>query len=81
MQTSKQDFPPFGFSVFFNRHGKRWCWVDRRAQADPDDIMKGEGYRSRAAANQGARDELRRRGERDAARQITEAEASDVRDH
>lgn len=25
-------FPPFGFSVWFDRHhGRKWCWRDRRA--------------------------------------------------
>lgn len=58
-------YPPFGFSVFFDRHhGRRWCWKDRRDRQHPDDVREGFDLGSRREAIEASRAELRRRGER-----------------
>jgi len=60
-------YPPFGFSVWYDRHkGRRWCWRERKPKGNPDDVTSGEHLGSRATAIEAVRAELRRRGERDA---------------
>lgn len=74
------EYPPFGFSVWYDRHtGRRWCWaerspteIDRRFQqageivpVEEDDVTDGWNHRSRPHAIRSVREELRRRGERE----------------
>ena len=60
-----QQYQPFGFSVWFDRHhGYLWCWRERRPKGDPDDMIVGRNYRGRNEAIEGVRQELRRRGQR-----------------
>ncbi len=56
-------FPPFGFSVWYDRHhrGRRWCWRERRPSGNPDDLTNGDGFGSKTAAVQAVRLELQRR--------------------
>lgn len=61
-------YPPFGFSVWYDRHrGRGWCWRERKPKGNPDDLTSGDGLPSRATAIEVVRGELRRRGERDTA--------------
>jgi hypothetical protein len=59
-------YPPFGFSVWYDRHhGKGWCWRERHPKGPDDDVTEGSGFASKSKACDGARAELRRRGARD----------------
>lgn len=59
-------YPPFGFSVWYDRHrGKGWCWRERRPSGPEDDVTEGKHLPSRLAGIEAVRAELRRRGARD----------------
>lgn len=58
-------FPPFGFSVWYDRHrGRGWCWRERKASEAEDDVTSGEHFDGKTAACQAVREELRARKER-----------------
>jgi hypothetical protein len=58
-------FPPFGFSVWYDRHrGRGWCWRERRASEAKADTAEGEGFGSKTAAVQAVREELQGRKQR-----------------
>jgi hypothetical protein len=60
-----RSYPPFGFSVFYDRHGGGWTWRERRPSGNEDDNTTGSGLSSRAEGIAACRAELRRRGARD----------------
>lgn len=55
-------FPPFGFSVWYDRHhGRRWCWRERRPSGSDDDVTEGDGFEHKTDAVLAVRRELARR--------------------
>jgi len=55
-------YPPFGFSVWFDRHGKGWCWRQRRPSEVKGHVNSGEGLGKRGLAVLAVRLELAYRG-------------------
>lgn len=52
-------FPPFGFSVWYDRHRNRgWCWRERHPDNARGDRTAADGFDSRAAAIADLRGEL-----------------------
>lgn len=65
MAVDLPPFPPFGFSVWYDRHrGRGWCWQERHPSELQEDRTEGEGFESRRAAIQDVRGELAARRER-----------------
>lgn len=57
--------PPFGFSVWYDRHrGRGWCWRERRPSDEAADVSEGESFATQTAAIQAVREELAARKER-----------------
>jgi hypothetical protein len=55
-------YPPFGFSVWYDRHrGRAWCWRERRPSESEVDTTEAEGFTSKTAAVQAVREELQAR--------------------
>lgn len=65
-------FPPFGFSVWYDRHkGRQWMWRERHPSGDTIRdrdaglaLTEGEGFASKTAACVAVREELARRRDR-----------------
>lgn len=71
-------YPPFGFSVWYDRHRGGWCWKERSPDwDDPHNVDEQCGYRRRLDAIAGIREELRKRGQRRLAAEANEAHADE----
>jgi hypothetical protein len=67
MPSQPFTYPPFGFSVWFDRHhGHGWCWREKRPRGVDTDETEGKNCGSKREAIRQCHAELKRRSRSDA---------------